>query len=68
MSQLVDIVREMVMAMVRLEKRSMEVDTPTEISKLDRVLPLPPPPTQFAHVPNAPPAVGLYVMPTPRTD
>lgn len=42
------------MAVVRLEKRSAEAETPTEDSKLERVLPvsLPPLPSHFLYVPQ----------------
>lgn len=57
--------KEMVVAMARLKKKVVEMETPVEDSKLERVPPLPPPPTQFSHIPTTPPPVGLYEMLAP---
>ena len=61
MSRLMDTVREMAIAVARMEKRPAEAETPTVASELEQ---MPPPPVRFPPVPVAPPAVGMYDFPT----
>lgn len=61
MTRLLDTIREMVVAMARLEKSLAATETPTANFELKHV----PPPTQFPHILIAPLAEGVYEIPTP---
>lgn len=52
------------MAVIRLEKRPTEVETP-KTSEPEHVPPPPLPLVQFPRIPTAPPVVGVYEMPAP---
>ena len=59
-----DIVREMAIAVARMEKRPAEAETPVAASEPEQIPPPPPPPVRFLTVPVAPPIVGMYDFPT----
>lgn len=59
MSKLLDTIKEMVVAMSRMEKKPVEAKNPSEASELGHVPPLPPLQVQFSHIPNAPHEVGM---------
>lgn len=70
MSSMLDTIREMAVAMTRLEKRLVEGETPVETLELEPIaVPPSPPPVvpafHIPHVPVSPPALGQYIMPTP---
>lgn len=58
---MLDIIREMVVAVDKLEKRLEKVETPKKTSKPELVLP----PTQLPHIPSALLIVGMYEMMAP---
>lgn len=62
---MLDIIREMVMAVDKLEKRLEKVETPKKTSKPELVLPPLLPPTQLPHIPSALLIVGMYEMLAP---
>lgn len=59
MSQLLDTVREMVVAVARLEKGQAEAKTLAKASEPEHVPPPPLLPAQFPHVPTTPSGVGI---------
>lgn len=65
MSRLLDIVREMVVAVSRLQKRPTEVEISVGTSEPKHVPPSPLPLTQFPHIRSALLAVGMYKMQSP---
>lgn len=66
MTQLLNMVREMVMAVARLEKRLVEAKIATEAFELEHALPPPPPPLcppkEFSHIPTTSPVIRVYEM------
>ena len=58
-----DTVREMDVAVARMEKRPAEAETPAAASEPEQMPPPPPPPVWFPPFPIAPPAVGMYDFP-----
>lgn len=55
----------MVVAVVRMEKRPVEAETPAATSESGYVPPPPSLPSQFPHILTAQLAIGEYEMPTP---
>lgn len=61
-----EIARNMVEAVVRLEKRPAKAETHVETPEHKRVPPLPPLVPSFPNIPTAPHIVGIYYMSAPR--
>lgn len=61
-----DTVWEMVVAVARLEKRPIRVETPAKASGIEQVLPPLPPPTPYPHIPPLRKAEWSYEIPKPR--
>ena len=61
---MMDIVRKMVVAMARMNKRPAKAETPVATSELEQIPPPPAPPVWFSTVPVASAAVGIYDFPT----
>lgn len=61
MTRLLDMIKDMVVAVARLEKKPAEAQSPTATSELEHVLPQPPPQVQFPHIPTSQPEIRVYV-------